>query len=184
MPALSKRDGQRLVRFARRCIAAHFEEPALLCPGPDPPVAEPEELGGVFVTLRRDRALRGCMGVLGADSSLLESLRRASLGAATKDPRFPPVEPNELNRLELSVSVLSPPAVVTDVGTIEIGRDGLIVSLHEKRGLLLPDVAVQRGWDRATFLSQTCQKAGLPAERWREPGLLIWRFTTISFGEN
>jgi AmmeMemoRadiSam system protein A len=105
------------------------------------------------------------------------------VSAALRDPRFPPVRPDELESLHLEISVMSPIVPVTNVEEIEVGRDGLIISRGGAAGLLLPQVASEYGWDRETFLSQTCRKAGLPADAWRAPGTRIERFSAEVFSE-
>lgn len=122
-----------------------------------------------FVTLYQGGALRGCIGMLAPNGSLAESTRAMALGAALRDPRFPAVTPDELASLELSVSVLSPPRPLTDVSEWKLGRDGLIVSQGARRGVLLPQVAAERGWDYETFVSHTCIKAGLAPDAHLDP---------------
>ncbi len=181
MRLITRTVGEGLVSFARRCLESHFgsKASAVLAPGP-----LPDRVGGVFVTVRRDGALRGCVGFVGTRMTLAESVRRATIAAVSEDPRFAPVDPTEIDRLTLTVSVLSPPTRVSDLEDISIGRDGLIVEAEQRRGLLLPAVAVERGWDRATFLAETCRKAGLPTDCWAASTTSIWRFQAESFEEN
>jgi AmmeMemoRadiSam system protein A len=104
------------------------------------------------------------------------------VAAALEDPRFPPVTLRELPGLRIEISALTVPEPA-DAERVEVGRHGLIVTRGSRKGLLLPQVASEWGWDRAQFLSQTCRKAGLPAEAWREPGTLVEWFEAEVWGE-
>ena len=121
---------------------------------------------GTFVTLHADGRLRGCLGTLTAGKPLAEAVQELVVAAATRDPRFPAVTANEVAALELEISVLGEPAPLAHVAQVDPGRHGLIVARDACRGLLLPQVAVEQGWDGPTFLSQTCVKAGMPADAW------------------
>jgi AmmeMemoRadiSam system protein A len=138
---------------------------------------------GAFVTLTRDGRLRGCIGFVVARRPLLETVREAAQAAAFHDPRFPPLRSAELPEIRLELSVLSEPRPVTSLEEIQVGRHGLIVRQGPRSGLLLPQVATEYGWDRDTFLSHTCAKAGLPEDCWREPGTVIEIFGAEVFGE-
>jgi AmmeMemoRadiSam system protein A len=98
-------------------------------------------------------------------------------------PRFPPLHPGELEQLHLEISVMGPIEVVTNVEEIVVGRDGLIMSQGRNAGLLLPQVASEYGWDRETFLRQTCLKAGLPPDAWRSKDCRVEKFSALVFGE-
>jgi AmmeMemoRadiSam system protein A len=141
------------------------------------------ELRGAFVTLTRNGRLRGCIGFVFAERPLLDTVREAAQAAAFHDPRFPPLRASELPEIRLELSVLSEPRRVADLGEIQVGRHGLIVRRGTRSGLLLPQVATEYGWDRDTFLSHTCTKAGLPEASWREPGTEIELFEAEVFGE-
>ena len=129
-----------------------------------------------------DGALRGCLGTVAEHVRLSEAVARLGADVSTEDYRFTPLQPPELPRVTIELSVLTPTEIVTDPETIEIGRDGLIVEQGNRRGLLLPQVAVEHDWDRETFLDQTCVKAGLPSSAWRH-GATIRRFQAEVFGE-
>lgn len=172
---LSPQALQVLLELARTTAAAavrHEGLPAL----PDAQ-AQPElaERRGAFVSLHRGGALRGCLGHLEDDLDVREVVRRMAEAATRDDPRFPPVEPAELDGLEVEVSVLSPAARVRPDDVVP-GRDGLIVQRGPRLGVLLPQVAAEEGWDRLTFLRGVCRKAGLPAESWREEGTALYAF--------
>jgi len=144
----------------------------------------PEETEGVlaeelacFITLYEHGQLRGCIGMLEPTGSLAENTRAMAHGAALRDPRFAPVTQEELTAIELSVSVLSPARPLRSPEDWQLGRDGLIVSRGPKRGVLLPQVAVDRGWDFETFIAQTCRKAGLAADAWRDPETVVEVFS-------
>lgn len=145
--------------------------------GPNDPLSRPSP---AFVTLRRGDQLRGCIGHLEADRPLADVVARAAVAAATEDPRFPPVTAAELDDLAVEISVLGPMQLVTDPMTIEVGRHGLVVHSGVKRGLLLPQVASEWGWDRETFLEQLCMKAGLPRGAWRAAELFTFEAEVFS----
>lgn len=140
-------------------------------PGTDDPLSRRSP---AFVTLRRGDQLRGCIGHLEADRPLAEVVARAAVAAAFEDPRFPPVTAAELEDLAVEISVLGPMQPVRDPSTIEVGRHGLVVQSGRRRGLLLPQVAPEWGWDRETFLEQLCLKAGLPRGAWRAAELFTF----------
>lgn len=146
----------------------------------DPALQRP---AGAFVTLTKQGELRGCIGSIHAVAPLKEAVVRSAVNAAFRDPRFHPLRREELAQLELEISVMSPIETVTDVEEIVPGRDGLIISGERNTGLLLPQVATEYGWDRETFLEQTCQKAGLPRDAWQRPGCRIEKFSAEVFGE-
>jgi AmmeMemoRadiSam system protein A len=166
--------------FARDVLAAavlHADQESVPAPRD---VSLPH--GGVFVTLHKHRRLRGCMGTLDADVPLAEAVRRATLSAAFHDPRFPPVASPELAELDLEVSVLSHPEPMHDLAELVIGRHGVLVRRGPQRGLFLPQVAAEHHLDRETFVSRCCdEKAGLPADAWRQPDTEVLLFTTEVF---
>lgn len=136
---------------------------------------------GVFTTLYHADRLRGCVGYPAAVLPLYQTVIETARASAFEDPRFAPVTLDEARGLRVSISVLSAPIAIRPE-QVEIGRHGLLVSQGAKRGLLLPQVAVEHGWDQATFLEQTCRKAGLPPDAWRN-GAKIEAFTAEVFGD-
>jgi AmmeMemoRadiSam system protein A len=114
---------------------------------------------------------------------LYRAVATSAVSAAVRDPRFFPVQREEMANLELEISVMGPIEPVRDSAEIEVGRDGLIISRGRFAGLLLPQVATEYGWDRQTFLDQTCLKAGLPAGAWRDADTRIEKFAAEVFGE-
>lgn len=135
---------------------------------------------GAFVTLKKKGGLRGCIGFTDAVLPLYETVIRASIYAACRDQRFPPVSAEELKDLEVEISVLSPLQKINNPHLIKVGKHGLIISRGDKSGLLLPQVPVENRWSRETFLQQACLKAGLPPNAWKE-GADIYIFEAIVF---
>jgi len=144
---------------------------------------------GIFVTLSKKSELRGCIGYPLPHKKLYNALEDAAIAAATEDPRFPSVRADELADITFEVTVLTPPEkiIVSDtkdyIKEIKVGRDGLIVKNGFYSGLLLPQVAVEYGWDSKQFLEYTCQKANLPTSCWKEKDTEISRFQGIVFKE-
>ncbi len=128
--------------------------------------------GGAFVTLHISDALRGCIGHIEGRGSLAETVQQVAAAAATEDPRFPPVRVEELQQIVIEISVLGPLEPCSGPQAIEIGRHGLVIDDGSRRGLLLPQVAVERGWDAHTFVSKTCVKAGLRPNAWTRAAAL------------
>lgn len=177
---LTTDERRSLLALARQTLSAH------LAGGPAPaPVAlaHPDAHSGAFVTLTVEGELRGCIGYPGARQPLDEVVSHCAIAAATEDPRFPSVEAGELPRLSIEISVLTPITPIADVAEIEVGRDGLVIEQAFRRGLLLPQVAGEYGWDRETFLAHTCLKAGLPSTAWKT-GAKISRFQAEVFSED
>ncbi|HXK59808.1 MAG TPA: AmmeMemoRadiSam system protein A [Acidobacteriota bacterium] len=138
------------------------------------------EPGAAFVTLKKDRQLRGCIGRLIPSCPLFKAVADCAVAAATQDPRFDPITRQELTQCSLDVSVLSPLEVIEDTSLIEIGKHGVYVEKGGHRGVLLPQVAVELNLDRERFLDLTCGKAGLPADAWKH-GATIKVFSTQVF---
>jgi AmmeMemoRadiSam system protein B/AmmeMemoRadiSam system protein A len=139
---------------------------------------------GAFTTLTEGGALRGCIGYTSPTKPLYITVRDTATLAALRDPRFVPVTAAELPKLAYEISVLSPLRRVTDVDEIKVGRDGLIMKNRDSEGLLLPQVPVEQSWDRATFLEQTCRKAGMEPNCWKDENTDIFSFTAVVFGEH
>ena len=139
------------------------------------------EARGAFTTLHENGALRGCIGMIMAVKPLDETVREMARAAALEDSRFAPVTEDELDKLQVEISVLSPMFAIAPEDVV-VGRHGLMISYGGRRGLLLPQVAPEWGWDRETFLAQSCRKAGLPMDQWKH-GAQIEAFTAEVFGE-
>ena len=143
-----------------------------------------EEARGAFVTLKEHGELRGCIGYITPLKSLAETVRDVATDAALEDSRFTPVTTAELPLLAYEISVMSPLRRVLDIKEIKVGKHGLIMKQGEIEGLLLPQVPVEQHWGRDTFLEETCHKAGLPRQAWKDDDTDIFMFTALVFGEH
>jgi len=132
---------------------------------------------GVFVTLRIDHDLRGCIGYIEPLRPLGEVVSEVAVKAATEDPRFSPLTLFELDRTTIEISVLSPLHEISSVEEIEVGTHGLVLELGGMRGLLLPQVATEYHWKREMFLEAVSRKAGLPPDAWQNPEVRMYVFT-------
>jgi len=138
---------------------------------------------GVFVTLHSNKKLRGCIGYVQGYKPLQDSVIDMAISSAFNDPRFMPVSNVELDKIEIEISVLTPLTKVEDTQEIVVGRDGLLIKQIPYEGLLLPQVATEHEWDVDTFLEQTCYKAGLNTDAWKESETQIFKFSVIVFSE-
>jgi AmmeMemoRadiSam system protein A len=138
---------------------------------------------GAFVTLHKFGDLRGCIGTFRNDKKLYEVVSDMAIQAAFYDPRFQPVTKDELDKIEIEISVLTPMVPVYNLDDIVVGRDGLYVKKGFYSGVLLPQVATEYNWDKYQFLSHTCIKAGLPDDIWKREKIDIYRFSAIVFSE-
>jgi len=177
---LSKEDKVELLNIARTTVETFVRTGKR----PDFDISSPVLLedGAAFVTLKKQGNLRGCIGQVVAKEPLWQSVREMAVAAASQDPRFGAVQASELGDLHIEISVMTPLELVDDVETIKVGRDGLMIRKKFHQGLLLPQVPVEFDWDRETFLEQTCRKAGLSHDDWKE-GAELYRFQAIVFGE-
>ncbi len=175
--ALTPEEKKLLVEIAQGSVAATVQREAL----PSLPALTPALMRkqAAFVTLRADGELRGCVGAVFATQPLAQQVRE-SAAAASRDGRFLPLSAGELPRLDYEISVLSPLSPLDDPESLVIGRDGLMLVQGDRRGVLLPVVAVEQGWDRETFLEQVGVKAGLGRDAWRQPGTLLFSFSAES----
>ncbi|MGH9412030.1 MAG: AmmeMemoRadiSam system protein A [Vicinamibacterales bacterium] len=177
----SEAQQRALVAIARAAVLSAVTGRELLA---DPPPGELPPATGAFVTLTRGGALRGCIGTLECRAPLADEIAHVAICAAREDPRFEPVSASELDGLLIELSILGPLERIDphDAEAIVIGCHGLVVEQGRRRGLLLPQVAEQRGWDRDVFLAQTCHKAGLALDAWRR-GAVVYRFSAEVFGD-
>ena len=175
---LSADDQRHLLALARDALVARVS-------GFPPPGAAggPQLANGAFVSLHRHGALRGCLGRVETGSPLVQTIGSLAAAVADSDPRFDPVRADELHDIDIEISVLTPPLPVESIDQVVVGRHGLIVEQDSRRGLLLPQVAVEHGWDAANFVAQTCVKAGLPADAWQH-GAQVLVFEAQVFGES
>ena len=179
-------EGRVAVRLARRALAHYIETKEALASEGLLPVFSQKR--GVFVTLHEDGDLRGCIGYPQPVLPLGRAIVDSAINAGFRDPRFPGLRPGELKRIELEVTVLTSPEAYTGPKKnlperIQVGRDGLIVSKGPFTGLLLPQVAVEWGFDSLEFLGQTCVKAGLPVDAWLDEDTVVEHFEAQIFAE-
>jgi uncharacterized protein len=172
-------DRKRLLDLARSAVVARVRgEPA-----PTAPADLRIPASGVFVTIHHRGELRGCLGTLDPHEPVAAAVVRLAGDVTHRDYRFERVRAEELNDVAIDLSVLTEPTLVADPADIVVGRDGLIVEQGSRKGLLLPQVAPEHGFDRETFLAQTCLKAGLAGDAWQH-GATIYRFQAEVFGES
>ena len=172
-------DRQLLLRIAREAIVAFVRGTPAHVAGAAEILARP---GGAFVTLRKGGDLRGCIGHIEPTEPLGDVVLRCAVAACSTDPRFPPLGPEELDAIDIEISLLGPLEPIAGPQDIVVGRDGLVVERGWQRGLLLPQVASEWHWNADAFLAHTCTKAGLPPDAW-EKGAKLWRFEAEVFGE-
>lgn len=185
---LTQKDGEMLVKTARKVVVEYLKT------GKQPKLEKQfqEDFSfnsGVFVTLNSTLGLRGCIGYPLPEKKLYNALEDAAVAAATEDPRFPPVKPDELGSITFEVTVLTPPKKIMVnkpdeyLSRIKVGRDGLIVRNGFNSGLLLPQVPVEYNWNEREFLEHTCEKAGLPKDYWKKQDTEVQKFEGIVFKE-
>jgi len=182
--ALGEQDRAELLRLARQTVTAHLKGEELPQVDADKLPAALRKDGACFVTLENRGQLRGCIGNMAATGPLHEAVIHNAVSAC-KDSRFVnnPVTAEELDELHIEISYLTPMKKVADTDEIVIGQHGLLIALGPQRGVLLPQVAYERGWTRDEFLAQTCRKARLPLDAWRRPEAEIYSFEAEVFGE-
>ncbi len=181
-------EGAELVRLARIAVEKYLQESVIIKSERDR-----LEKAGVFVTLNyvttsRKEYLRGCIGFPLPEKPLYQRVIEAAIAAATEDPRFPPLDRQELDNIIFEVSVLTPPQQITaspaNYGKeIQIGRDGLILHWRFGSGLLLPQVPVELKWDVEDYLANICYKAGAPPDVWLDPTSKLYKFQAAVFKE-
>jgi len=179
MSSLTDDDKQLLLRLARQALeeATRYHRLSEI----EPPEGPVREKCGAFVTLHKGKRLRGCIGYVEPIKPLYQTVRECAMAAALHDPRFEPVRPEEAPALTVEISALSRLFDI-EPERVEVGRHGLLISQGGARGLLLPQVPVEWGWDRETFLRETCLKAGLRPDAWRHRAR-IQAFTAEVFSE-
>jgi AmmeMemoRadiSam system protein A len=183
MSSLAEREKKLLLELARRSLTAAVAD--LLSVREIP--SELQSIGagepsGAFVTLFKNKRLRGCIGQLPGTDSLADVVAHCARAVATEDPRFSRVQPAEVALIEIEISVLSPLEEIQPL-EIEVGKHGLVVTRGAQRGVLLPQVTLQFRWNARRFLEATCEKAGLPPNAWQIPGTRIQCFTCEIFSE-
>ena len=181
-------EGAELVRLARVAVEKYLQESIII-----KSEKHTLEKAGVFVTLNyvtdsKKEYLRGCIGFPLPEKPLYHGVVEAAIAAATEDPRFPPLDRQELNNIVFEVSVLTSPQQISvspaEYGKeIEIGRDGLILHWRFGSGLLLPQVPVELKWNVEEYLANICYKAGAPPDVWLDPSSKLYRFQAVVFKE-
>jgi AmmeMemoRadiSam system protein A len=179
---LNLNDKKVLLRLARESITCAVMDKAL--PRTDLPDQNLITPCGAFVTIRVHGELRGCFGYINAYYPLAQSVQEVAVKSALEDPRFEHIAPDELEAMEVEISVLESPVTVERTDEIEIGIHGLILETRTHRGLLLPSVATEYGWDREQFLNHTALKAGLPPDAWKNKNVTIFKFKAEKFSES
>ncbi|HXW14937.1 MAG TPA: AmmeMemoRadiSam system protein A, partial [Terriglobia bacterium] len=180
--SLTGHEKDALMKIARASVeAAVRERKTYLVGSLDFPRLQ--EARGAFVTLKEHGELRGCIGYITPMKSVAETVRDVAAYAALEDSRFTPVTTQELPLLEYEISVMSPLRRVLSVKEIKVGKHGLIMKQRDIEGILLPQVPVEEHWDRDTFLAETCLKAGLPRDAWKDDDTDIFMFTALVFGQ-
>ena len=192
--SLSLDESQRLylLRLARESLAAFLQKRPFTPPPPDNP--DLWQQVGIFVTLWLQDGrkppphwphgyLRGCVGHVQSDLPMYEAVAKTAVEAATNDPRFPTLTTAEFEHICFEISLLSPLVPVKSLDEIEIGKHGLLITNGVMRGLLLPQVAANRNWNRREFVTAVCQKANLPRDIWPQ-GAKLYSFTSIEFVES
>jgi len=176
---LSAEEKQTLKELAYQTIRCRcFGEPMREVKTESPKLNEHR---GAFVCIHKEGELRGCIGMIEGRAPLLETIKNMAIQAAFADPRFCALTPEEVEKIDLEISVLTPLERISDPSEIEIGKHGLLIRKGHYSGLLLPQVATEHEWDRTQFLEWTCRKAGLPLNAWKDAGVEIYRFSADVF---
>jgi uncharacterized protein len=185
---ISLSEGAELIRLARTAVEKYLQESVIIKPENDV-----LDKAGIFVTLNylstsKQEYLRGCIGFPLPEKRLYESVIEAAIAAATQDPRFPPVDRQELDNIIFEISILTPPEEIRAKPAdykkeIKVGRDGLILHCRFGAGLLLPQVPIELKWDVEEYLANICYKAGAPPDAWLDPSSKLYKFQAIVFKE-
>lgn len=183
MEELTPNEQQTLLSIARNAIESCIRRQEATWTVPDSQRLHSPR--GCFVTIKQQGQLRGCLGHFHPQhGTLYAEVANLAISAATQDPRFYPMQEQDLADFTVEISVLSPLEPTSDIDSIEVGTHGIYIEKGPHHGVLLPQVATQFGWDRRTFLEQTCRKAGLPGDAWQQPDATIYTFCAQVFGED
>ncbi len=177
---LTKPEQKELLKIARQTVSLYVASGKIAAFEPVSPGLLRQN--GCFVTIKQKGQLRGCIGNFISDKPLYRLVQEMAIAAATQDPRFYPMKPDELDKFSLEISVLSPLKKIAAISEIKVGTHGLYIIKNTYHGVLLPQVATEYGWDRDTFLKHTCLKAGLPENAWQND-CDIYIFSAQVFGE-
>lgn len=175
---LSEHDRENLKAIARETLAAQLEHRS-------PVYADPSQVlqkkYGLFVTLKINGQLRGCIGRMSSPQPLIDTVKEMTIAAAFEDPRFSPLTRTELPLTDIEITLLGPLEMLSPPDNFRIGIHGLFIALHGRSGVLLPQVAVEYGWSKIEFLQHVCKKAGLPPDTWKHPDATLYRFEGVMF---
>lgn len=147
------------------------------------PTEKMQQILGAFVTLHNSGMLRGCIGNIVGRKPLIKTILSMAHAAAFDDPRFPALTPEEYDKIDIEISVLSPLHRISSITEIQTGVHGVYITRGFNSGVLLPQVATEQGWNRDTFIKHTCMKAGLPQDAWQDPSTIIEIFSAVIFSE-
>jgi hypothetical protein len=175
---ISSKEKNLLLEIAREAIVSYVQNGTI--PECEVQNSNLQVQQGCFVCIKINGMLRGCIGNFLSDKPLYKLVQEMAVSAATRDPRFYPLKTDDLKDFDLEISVISPLHKINSIEEIEVGKHGLYLEKNFSRGVLLPQVAVEYGWDRDTFLSQTSIKAGLGKDDWQE-GTDIYTFSALVF---
>ena len=178
---LTTQEKKELLRIARITIENHVSGKKV--PDFTPLTDKLKEEYGVFVTLTKQGNLRGCIGYVQGIEPLYKAVSDVAIAASTEDPRFPQVTLSELKDISIEITVMTTLRKINDINEIKVGKHGLVIKKGSYQGLLLPQVATEYGWDRTKFLEQTCWKAGLPEDTWKDKNTEIYIFSGTIFHE-
>jgi AmmeMemoRadiSam system protein A len=178
---LTELEQKSLLGIARSTIESYVRTGKI--PEARPLTPKLSEKRGAFVTLHERGQLRGCIGYIEAVKPLYQAVSNMAVAASTEDPRFPPVEPAELDKIEVEITVLSQMRQVPSPDSVVVGRHGVVIKKDTCSAVFLPQVPVEMGWDRNTYLSELCGKAILPRDAWKSPDAKLFVFTGQVFGE-
>ena len=174
---LNEEQKRELIDLAKDAILAVFERRAPKLPNDE----AFQKKRGLFVSLHLEGELRGCIGYIKPYKSIAQSVAEMAVAAAFEDHRFMPLRPEELDEIEIEISLLSPLVELKSIDEIEVGRDGLLLQHPYGSGLLLPQVATEYNWDRDTFLDHLCAKAGVRRGAYKDKGAKLFSFQAQVF---
>ncbi len=181
-PRTDSKFKQEVLQLARESLEASVSNLGI----PQPNFTHPrfKQQLGVFVTLKKNKQLRGCIGVIEAKQTLWHNLQKMAAAAALEDPRFDPVRPDELDQIKIEVSILTKPELIADPAELEVSKHGVIIELRGRKGVFLPQVAVEYGYDREELLNMLCaHKLGLKKTCWQNPQAKIYVFEAEVYQE-
>jgi len=177
---INDEEKQILLTTARESIAGRLKKRGGVFPAPTKNL---KTRCGAFVTLHKQGNLRGCIGQMTGRMPLIDTIKEMAVSSAFNDPRFPSLGEEEFEQIDIEISVLTPLQKIKDISLIQVGKHGIFIQKGGSSGVLLPQVATEQGWDRDTFLTHTCYKAGLTGSCWKDASAEISIFSAIIFGE-